>query len=74
METTATTKGQIVIPAGLRKKYGIKDGTRIHILDDGERIILQPITHEYIRSLRGSLKGGGAMKALLEDRRREKEL
>ncbi|MBI1800943.1 MAG: AbrB/MazE/SpoVT family DNA-binding domain-containing protein [Chloroflexi bacterium] len=73
METTATTKGQIVIPAALRKKYGIKAGTRIRITDEGERIILQPITRQYIHGLRGSLKGGGGLKALIEERRRERD-
>jgi AbrB family looped-hinge helix DNA binding protein len=31
METTATAKGQIVIPASVRRKLGIKEGTRIQI-------------------------------------------
>ena len=76
METYATVKGQIVIPASVRRKLGIKQGTRIQIELDEEkqRIILTPITREYIRSLRGSLKGKGLLKALMEDRAREKDL
>jgi AbrB family looped-hinge helix DNA binding protein len=31
VETTATAKGQIVIPSSMRKKLGIKEGTRIQI-------------------------------------------
>lgn len=73
METYATTKGQIVIPADLRKKFGIKGGTRFEITDDGERIILRPITSDYIRSLRGSLKGTKALQILEQERRMEKE-
>lgn len=73
METYVSSKGQIVIPADMRRKYGIKSGTRIQIYDDGERIILRPVTPEYIRSLRGSLKGGGALKILKEERRKEME-
>ncbi|HEX6304805.1 MAG TPA: AbrB/MazE/SpoVT family DNA-binding domain-containing protein [Anaerolineales bacterium] len=73
METYVSSKGQIVIPADMRRKYGIKSGTRIEIYDDGERIILRPVTPEYIRSLRGSLKGGGALKILKEERRKEME-
>ena len=72
MEAIATTKGQVVIPSKLRRKFKIKAGTRIRFIDDGERIILQPVTPEYIHSLRGSLKGGRAMKALIEDRQKEK--
>jgi len=76
METYATVKGQIVIPASVRRKLGIKQGTRIQIEFDEEkrRIILTPITREYIHSLRGSLKGKGLLKALMEDRAREKDL
>ena len=76
METTATTKGQIVIPASIRREMGITEGTRIHIEVDKERgqIILTPITREYIHSLRGKYRGSGILRALEEDRKREREL
>ncbi|MCW5875688.1 MAG: AbrB/MazE/SpoVT family DNA-binding domain-containing protein [Anaerolineales bacterium] len=73
METYATTKGQIVIPAKLRRKYGIKDGTKIIINDTGECIELKPITEQYLKKLQGSLKGGNALGTLLEERRKDKE-
>jgi len=69
---TVTSKGQIVIPAKLRRKHGIRKGTRIAIREDNLRLILQPITDQYIRSLRGSLKGGPSLTAFLKkERRRE---
>jgi len=76
METIATSKGQVVIPAKLRKKFDIKEGTRFQIEVDekGHRIILKPITREYIHSLRGKLKGTGLMKSLKEEKLREREL
>ncbi len=76
METTATTKGQIVIPATVRRQLGIKEGTRIHIEVDEQnrRIILTPITREFIRSLRGKDKGLGLLKSLMDDRTRERDL
>jgi AbrB family looped-hinge helix DNA binding protein len=73
METYSTTKGQIVIPAALRRKYGIRAGTKILVYDDGERIILKPVTAEYVKSLQGCLKGKGALKELLEERARDRE-
>lgn len=73
MEATMTSKGQIVIPSGLRRKYGLKGGIRIRLVDDGEQIILKPITPEYVHKLRGMLKGKGGLRALVEDRRMEKE-
>jgi len=76
METYATVKGQIVIPSSVRRKLGIKEGTRIQIEVDeqAKRIILTPITREYIRSLRGKYKGLGLLKTLMEDKKREREL
>ena len=73
MEATMTSKGQIVIPSVLRRKYGLKGGIRIRLVDDGEQIILKPITPEYVHKLRGMLKGKGGLRALVEDRRMEKE-
>ena len=73
METTMTSKGQIVIPSELRRKYGLKEGVRIQVIDDGEQIVLQPITPEYVRKVRGLLKGNKGMKALMQDRQLEKE-
>jgi bifunctional DNA-binding transcriptional regulator/antitoxin component of YhaV-PrlF toxin-antitoxin module len=57
----------------LRRKYGIKPGTRVEVIDRGDQIILQPITEEYVRKLRGSLKGGNALRVLEEERRKDKE-
>ncbi|MCL4273435.1 MAG: AbrB/MazE/SpoVT family DNA-binding domain-containing protein [Anaerolineales bacterium] len=73
METYATVKGQIVIPATLRRKYGIKDGTKIIITDIGDAIVLKPVTEQYLRNLQGSLKGKGGLKVLLEERAKDKE-
>ncbi len=73
MESHITVKGQIVIPVALRRKYGIKPGTKIQIYDDGDRIILKPVTEEFYGKLRGSLKRKTALKVLTADRAAEKE-
>lgn len=73
METYATIKGQIVIPASLRRKYGIKNGTKIIVTDIGDAIVLKPVTEQYLRSLQGSLKGKGGLKTLMDERRKDKE-
>ena len=73
METYATVKGQIVIPATLRRKYGIKNGTKIIVTDIGDAIVLKPVTEQYLKSLQGSLKGKGGLKVLVEERRKDKE-
>ena len=75
METTATSKGQIVIPSSIRRKFGIKEGTRIQIEvnEKSNQIILKPITREYVHSLRGRFRGKGLLKALMAEKRRERE-
>jgi len=76
METIATSKGQVVIPSKIRKQLGIKDGTYLQIEVDAvtKQIILTPVTREYVRSLRGKYKGKGLMKALMAEKKREREL
>jgi AbrB family looped-hinge helix DNA binding protein len=73
--STVTTKGQLVIPAKLRRKYSIKKGTQVAFVEEEHRLILQPLTPEFIRSLRGCLSGEpSALQALLEERKRDREL
>jgi AbrB family looped-hinge helix DNA binding protein len=75
METHVTSNGRIVIPAPMRRLLGIKDNTRIQIeLDEqSHRLILTPITREYIHHLCGKFKGRGLLKTLMAEKRREKE-
>ncbi len=73
--STVTTKGQLVIPSKLRRKYAIRKGTQVAFVEEENRLVLQPLTPEFIHGLRGSLKGErSALKHLLEDRKRKREL
>jgi AbrB family looped-hinge helix DNA binding protein len=69
-----TVKGQVVIPIWLRKEFEIEEGTRALVYQERDAIVLKPITSKHIRNLRGSLKGSGVLKALMEDRKREREV
>jgi len=69
-----SVKGQVVIPRRLRRDFGIEQGTRAIVYRDGERIVIRPITLQHYRSMRGSLKGKGALKALMAERKRERDL
>ena len=69
-----TGKGQVVLPRWLRKELDIKKGTRALVFQEGDAIVLKPITPRHIRNLRGSLKGSGVLKALMDSRKREREL
>lgn len=52
-----TSKGQLVIPARIRRRYHIKNGTQVRIEETNQGILLRPITYEAIRRLRGILAG-----------------
>ncbi|MEI7806813.1 MAG: AbrB/MazE/SpoVT family DNA-binding domain-containing protein [Hyphomicrobiales bacterium] len=76
MDSYMTVKGQIVIPAQIRRKFGIKEGTRVQVEVDAasHRIILTPVTPAYIQHLRGKYKGKRLLTALAAEKRREREL
>jgi AbrB family looped-hinge helix DNA binding protein len=67
-----TSKGQLVIPAALRRKHGISAGTRVKILEDQfGRIVLQPITEDYVDRVMGALADGPDLLARWEREHRE---
>jgi len=41
-EVVVTRKGQTTIPAELRRKYGIEEGTRLVVVDTGDGILFKP--------------------------------
>jgi len=51
-----TSKGQVVIPARLRRRFGIKQGTLVVFLEEKDKLVIQPVTQEFIRGMRGSLR------------------
>ena len=63
-----SSAGTFVIPEDLRKELGIQEGTRLGIYREKDRLVIQPITKEFIRSLVGCAKG---KTSLVEARERE---
>ena len=74
MDSVMTKKGQVVIPAALRKKYGISAGTKVVWIDTGSVIKLIPIPKDPVAALRGCSEGEGLAMSLLEDRREDRKL
>ena len=75
LSATFTSKGQLVIPAEIRRKHRIEAGTKVKFLEDQfGRIVLQPITEEYVDRVRGCLAGGPDLLAKWEvEHRKEGE-
>ena len=73
-----TTKGQVVIPAWLRKQFDIEDGTKAVVQATPEGILLKPVTAALIKRGRGILKRRPGDKPLAEEwaehKKQEKEL
>lgn len=73
--SVVTTKGQVVIPAKLRRKYGIKTGTKIQFAEENGEIIMLPLTEETIDQNIGFLgTKGKLLKILLQEKKAEREL
>jgi AbrB family looped-hinge helix DNA binding protein len=54
--TVANARGQVTIPAELRKRLGIKPGTRVTWFEEKGRLILAPMTARRLKEIRGFLK------------------
>ena len=74
-KSVVTTKGQVVIPSKLRRKFGIKKGTQVLFFERDGEIVIRPITNEYIQSLAG-ITGtkGKLLKALMREKAKERAL
>jgi len=68
----ATVKGQILIPAPIRKKLRIVRGTQLRIYEEGCRILVEPVQPDDVEAGRGMLKSGGrVLRALVKERKDE---
>lgn len=57
MTVTVSARGQIAVPSILRKRYGIKQNSKMEFVDTGKEIIFVPITEEdQFENAYGSLK------------------
>ncbi len=74
METVVmSTKGQVIIPARIRKKYGLKSGEKLIIEDGNSYIKMIPKTAD-LTKLCGILKGhldSSSVRKQIEEMRKE---
>ena len=73
MALTISSKGWVVIPAELRKKYNLLPGTEVIIVDYGGVLSIIPALKKPIKQGRGVLKDLPPLtKDLLQERNQEK--
>ncbi len=63
-EVVVTRKGQTTIPAKIRRKYGIEEGTRLEVVETEEGILFKPVKSTI------DLAGSGAKYATPEEMKR----
>ncbi|NLG84274.1 MAG: AbrB/MazE/SpoVT family DNA-binding domain-containing protein [Firmicutes bacterium] len=69
-------KGQICLPASLRRRYGLKKGDKLGVEEADGAIVLRPLPRHPLLALRGKLKGAGGEKltgTLLRERAADRE-
>ena len=62
---TVSSKGGVIIPAEIRRRNGLRPGTRVQVVDYGGVITVHPVANDPIKQARGSLKGGPSLTAAL---------
>jgi AbrB family looped-hinge helix DNA binding protein len=68
----ASSKGQIVIPKGLREKLGIGAGSRLLVRLVENHMEIVPLPDEPVKALRGMIKAENSLaEELIEERRRD---
>ena len=71
---TISEKGWIVIPAELRKKYALRPGARVVLVDYGGVLAIVPALKQPVGEAAGMVKGGSSLlHALKKERARERQ-
>jgi AbrB family looped-hinge helix DNA binding protein len=65
MTLTISNKGRVVIPAELRRKYGLEPGSAVCIVDYGGVLSLVPALKDPIEHSAGMLKGTASLTRVL---------
>lgn len=74
MQAKVSAKGWIVIPAALRRRYGLTPGTIVNIQDTGQKIIIFLKHKAAYKKARGMLPGEPSLAAeLLAERTKDLE-
>ena len=73
-QAKVSTKGWVVIPAAMRRRYGLAPGTIVNIKDDGDKIIITPWPEASYKKARGMLPAEPSLTAeLLAERTKDRE-
>ena len=66
-------KGWVVIPVEYRRRYGLKPGDTVNVVDYGGVLALVPSLEDPVDQARAMHSGASLTTSLLEERARERE-
>jgi len=72
-QSVVSTKGQTVIPKGIREALGIREGTKLAWTLREGKLTVFPLPEDPVRALRGILKGHGTYADWLRERNEERD-
>lgn len=72
MTVTLSSRGQLVLPASIRKRRHLKAGMKMEFVDTGTAILLVPLPKDPFAASRGSLKGLLSSRDVIEARRADR--
>jgi AbrB family looped-hinge helix DNA binding protein len=68
-----SAKGWVVIPKAIREKYGLGKGSRVQVVDDGERVTIVPLPDDPVEALHGMFEEGPPLtRELLAEREQDR--
>ena len=70
--TTVSSRGQTVVPARLRARLGLHEGSKLRWLAGVGALVVVPVADDPIEAVAGKYRGAGMLKRLLAERRRER--
>ncbi len=68
-----SVKGQVVLPAEIRRRYGIHPGMTVQVVDADDHIVIVPAAERPIADFRGLLRGDDSLtEELLRERKADR--
>ena len=72
MKAKVTTRGQVSIPAEIRKKFNIESDSKVQWVIEGNVIKVIPLPKDAIAAFKGRGTKGYSTEQLMKDRRKER--
>ena len=66
MRIRMSSKGQVVLPAEVRRRYGLTAGAELELVDAGDHLVVRPASGDPVARLKGLLAARPGEKSLVD--------